>query len=93
LQPAVTWRGLGPAIALSLAATAGACAPVDDELDIGSLDRAAKVSDFFTSTCSTSVVLGLSLQVADEVMCLEPDAFGRFEEGRGILFSSSAVLP
>ena len=91
VQPRGRARLLSPT--LLLAALAGACAPLDDEVDIGRLEQAAVVSDFFNSSCSTSVVMGLSVQIADEVMCLVPDAMSRFEEGNGVVFSGGAVLP
>jgi hypothetical protein len=90
-------RWLQPAggIALLLALAAGCALPGEEEPDaaIGSSRHAAVVSDHFTSTCSTEVVLELSRQIADEVMCLKPDAFVTFEEGNGIVFSGGAVLP
>ena len=81
------------ALAAACVPLAGACAALDDEIDIGRLEQAAVVSDFFNSSCSTSVVMGLSVQIADEVMCLVPDAMTRFEEGDGVVFSGGAVLP
>ncbi|HUS67376.1 MAG TPA: D-alanyl-D-alanine carboxypeptidase family protein [Kofleriaceae bacterium] len=75
-------------------AAAGCALPGEEEdLDVGSTRQAAVVSDFYGSTCSTEVVLGLSRQIADEVMCIKPDTFVTFEEGNGIVFSGGAVLP
>ncbi len=51
------------------------------------------VGELVASDCSTSVVLGLSRQISNEVSCLTPDSFVRFEEGDGIVFAGSAVLP
>jgi MYXO-CTERM domain-containing protein len=65
----------------------------DDPLDVDSSAHASTVGDEVGSDCSTSVVLGLSRQISNEVMCLEPDGFTTFEEGDGIAFSGSAVLP
>jgi hypothetical protein len=65
----------------------------DGGVDIGSSALAATVGDQVASDCSTSVVLGLSRQISNEVSCLEPDAFTKFEEGNGIVFGGSAVLP
>src|SRR5215831_18349837 len=45
------------------------------------------------SNCSTSVVRGISIQIADEIECMAPGSFGSFAEGNGITFSGSAVLP
>jgi hypothetical protein len=46
-----------------------------------------------TTTCSTDVVRGLSLQIAQEVGCMFPDSLTRFEEADGIQFSGPQVLP
>jgi hypothetical protein len=51
------------------------------------------VGDFVRTACATSVVLGLARQIADEVNCLNPGALESFEEGDGIVFVGSAVLP
>lgn len=51
------------------------------------------VGDQVSSGCSTAVVLGLSRQIADEMACMAADAMTRFEEGNGIVFAGSAVLP
>src|SRR5690349_5567852 len=51
------------------------------------------VSTFETTSCSTSDVLALSIQIANEVNCMMPGQLVEFEEGNGIVFESSAVLP
>ncbi len=51
------------------------------------------VSTFERSTCSTSVVLALSRQIAEEVDCLKPGQLIPFEVGPRIQFSGSAILP
>lgn len=51
------------------------------------------VSTFETTSCSTDVVLALSIQIADEVDCMMPGQLVRFEEGPGVVFAGSAVLP
>jgi uncharacterized protein (TIGR03382 family) len=73
----------------------GGCASQDDldQVDVGSSALASTVGDEVGSDCSTSVVLGLSRQISNEVMCLQPDGFTTFEEGDGIAFAGSAVLP
>ena len=78
---------------LFVALAVGGCALQDDPSDIGSSAHAATVGDKVGSDCSTSVVLGLSRQISNEVMCLQPDGFTSFEEGNGIVFAGSAVLP
>ena len=82
------------AAALALALAAGGCAlQEDDGLEIGSNALASVVGDHVATACSTEVVLGLSRQISNEVSCLSPDSFVRFEEGNGIVFAGSAVLP
>ena len=51
------------------------------------------VETFETTACSTDTVLALSIQIADEVNCLQPGQLVTFEEGNGIVFAGSAVLP
>ncbi len=72
----------------------GGCAlDTGDDLDVGSSALASTVGDHVASDCSTEAVLGLSRQISNEVQCLTPDSFTRFDEGNGIVFSGSAVLP
>lgn len=65
------------------------------EMDDGKADAPAGsvVADFAAAGCSTSVVAPLSRQIAEEMLCMVPGAFVRLEEGDGISFGSSAVLP
>jgi uncharacterized protein (TIGR03382 family) len=51
------------------------------------------VATYTTSGCSTSVVLGLSKQIADEVACMSPGSLVAFEPSATLIFSSNAVLP
>ena len=51
------------------------------------------VETFDSTSCSTDVVLALSIQIADEVDCMLPGQLVKFEEGNGIVFAGSAVLP
>ena len=92
LHSLVRARGIAP---LVVALVVGGCAIQDDGAgeDIGSTALAATVGELVGSDCSTSVVLGLSRQIANEVICLQPDGFTRLEEGNGIVFAGSAVLP
>ena len=81
---------------VALAAATQACSLGDSggpDADIGELSQASTVNDYLGSSCSTSVVLGLSRQIADEVVCLAPDKLTSFAEGDGVAFSGSAVLP
>lgn len=75
------------------ALAAAGCAIEDDVPDIESASWGATVADYETSGCSTSAVLGLSLQIAEEVSCLDPTALVPFSEGGGVVFTGSAVLP
>jgi hypothetical protein len=51
------------------------------------------VSSFEMSTCATSSVLALSVQIAREVDCMMPGQLVEFVEGPSIAFAGSAVLP
>ena len=51
------------------------------------------VSSFESTSCATSVVLPLSVQIAEEVDCLMPGQLVPFAESAEIVFSGSAVLP
>ena len=55
--------------------------------------QASEVDDYLTSTCSTSVVLVLSQQIADEMACLIPGELATFAEEDNIVFGGAAVLP
>jgi MYXO-CTERM domain-containing protein len=82
------------ALALLGAFVSGACAVdgADDE-PLASTAAAATVGSYVSTSRSTSVVLGLSKQIAEEVRCMMPGALVSFEEGNGIVFAGSAVLP
>jgi uncharacterized protein (TIGR03382 family) len=64
-----------------------------EEPPYGVVRSAATVDSYLTSSCSTAVVLELSLQVAEEVDCMMPGQLVRFEEQGGIRFNGGAVLP
>ena len=73
---------------------------VDDDVDgadAGGADAGQDigppVSEVVDLGCSTEVVLGLSLQIADEIACMSPDALAPFAQGDGIVFAGAAVLP
>ena len=63
------------------------------DLEYGEAESELKVSSYTTSGCSTSVVLGLSRQIADEVGCMSPGALVSFGPTKNLVFSSNAVLP
>jgi hypothetical protein len=51
------------------------------------------ISSFETSTCSTSVVIELSRQIAEEADCIMPGRLVKFDAVPGITFTGSAILP
>ncbi len=60
---------------------------------LSTTSQAATIKSYETTSCSTAVVLGLSLQIADEVNCMMPGQLARFEPTTTIIFASTAVLP
>lgn len=69
----------------------GGC--VDTEETVGVTASAATVSDYAYSGCSTSVVLGLSRQISDEIGCEHPGGLTRFDATDNLVLTSSSVLP
>jgi uncharacterized protein (TIGR03382 family) len=63
------------------------------DTDYGTTTSAVSVSAYTSSGCSTSVVLGLSKQIADEIGCMSPTSLQQFAPTANIVFSSNAVLP
>lgn len=55
--------------------------------------RADTVESHVPTGCSTSVVIELSRQIAEEVDCMLPGQLVALDEGAGIVFTGSAVLP
>lgn len=51
------------------------------------------MSAYTSSGCSTSVVIGLSKQIADEIGCMSPSSLQAFSPTANIVLSSNAVLP
>src|SRR5687767_3790550 len=70
----------------------GACSMPDDT-EYGVHESEVSVSAYTTSTCSTSVVIGLSKQIADEVGCMNSGALVKFAPSANLQITSSAVLP
>jgi hypothetical protein len=64
----------------------------DDE-DYGVVRSEVAVGNYTTTSCSTSVVIGLSKQIADEVGCLAPGGLVKFASSANLRFTSNAVLP
>lgn len=59
----------------------------------GKLDGASSVRSVSSATCSTAPVLGLSIQIAEEMRCLAPGLLAPFQETSTIRFEGGAVLP
>jgi hypothetical protein len=68
-----------------------ACAAQDR--DPGGSIAGTPVSSFEANTCSTEVVIALARQIIDEIDCMMPGQFARFEPGPMIMFSGGAILP
>src|SRR5687767_12767895 len=64
-----------------------------EEDEYGTIYSEVAVSQYQTSTCSTSVVIGLSKQIADEVGCINPAGLTPFKPSANLRISSNAVLP
>jgi len=76
---------------LGMGLVASACTDPDEEL--GFVESAVSVSAYTTSGCSTSVVVGLSKQIAEEVDCMSPGSLVELAPTANLKFSSNAVLP
>ena len=68
-------------------------APTDDGVTYGETESAISVASAVTASCSTSIVKGLSLQIAREGECIRPGALVPFSAGGNLVFASNAVLP
>lgn len=68
----------------------GADASSDDG---GTTTSGPTVGDVINSGCTTTVVLGLSLQIAEEIACTSPSAFSRFPDDGDIHFVGANVVP
>jgi len=60
--------------------------------DFGQTESAVTVGGVGT-TCSTSAVIGLSKQIADEIGCASPDSLVAFTPTANLAITSNAVLP
>ncbi len=76
--------------------------PIEDEeayLDPGmqpgdsKMDGNSSVASVVSGTCSTAPLRGLSIQIAEEIRCIAPDALIPLAETSRIKFQSGAVLP
>ena len=69
------------------------CAQDSEEPDYGETASELSLASYERNSCSTTVVLGLSRQIADEVNCMMPGQLVRFSPTANIKFTSAAVLP
>lgn len=69
------------------------CVASGDDLEYSQVESYATVASYTTSSCSTSVVIGLSKQIADEIGCESPTGLTRFTAGGNLQITSNAVLP
>lgn len=76
--------------AVAMLALVGGCAVEDDTTTVW---QASTVESHVATSCSSAVVLELSLQIAEEVDCLMPGQLVPLEEGNGLVFTGAAVLP
>lgn len=63
------------------------------EVETSAIESEVSVSTYTTSGCTTSVVLGLSKQISEEVGCMSPGSLVPLQAGGNLIFSSNAVLP
>ncbi len=77
---------------VGLGLVASGCMETADE-EYGETMSAVSVSTYTASGCSTSVVLGLSKQIADEIGCMSANSLVRFTPSAKIQVTSNAVLP
>jgi hypothetical protein len=59
----------------------------------GEASSAVTVGSYVTTTCSTSSVIGLSKQIADEIGCMSPTLLSKFVPTTKLQITSNAVLP
>jgi uncharacterized protein (TIGR03382 family) len=78
-------------IVFAIVLVTSAC--TDEDVNYSEIAAEATVASYETTSCSTSVVIGLSRQIADEVNCMMPGQLERFDASPNLVFSSSAVLP
>jgi uncharacterized protein (TIGR03382 family) len=79
-------------IVIAVGAAASGCG-LDDDDTYSQVESYATVSSYQTSTCSTSVVIGLSKQISDEIGCANPTSLTKFAAGGNLEITSNSVLP
>ncbi|MBA3500468.1 MAG: M15 family metallopeptidase [Myxococcota bacterium] len=60
---------------------------------MGEIESEVSVATYTTTSCSTSVVVGLSKQIAEEIDCMNPGSLVKFNPSANLQITSSAVLP
>jgi uncharacterized protein (TIGR03382 family) len=80
-------------IGVAIAASGCGLQTEDEEPSYGETMSEVSVGNYTTGTCSTSVVIGLSKQIADEIGCMNPTSLTKFTAGGNITVTSNAVLP
>jgi hypothetical protein len=80
-------------IVLGVGVVAAAGCGMDDDDQYSQIESYATVSSYTTSTCSTSVVIGLSKQISDEIGCANPNDLTKFTAGGNLQVTSNSVLP
>jgi hypothetical protein len=81
-------------VSVALAACGDDALVMPDAADPGTPSiEGTPVSSFEMTACATSTVLALSIQIAQEVDCINPGQLVAFEESATIQFVGSAVLP
>src|SRR5262245_31385208 len=61
--------------------------------DYGEISSAVSVETYVTQSCSTSVVLGLAKQIADEIACSSAGSLVKFDATANLQITSNAVMP
>src|SRR5215208_64014 len=70
-----------------------ACGIDGDDEQLSQIESYATVASYTTSTCSTSVVIGLSKQISDEIGCANATGLVKFTAGGNLQITSNSVLP
>ena len=64
-----------------------------EDPELNETSQFATVSTYVSGTCSTGVVAGLSMQIADEIGCINASSLVRFTPTANLQLTNSAVLP
>lgn len=79
------------ALATTAAALLAGCGV--EEAKTSEIRSAVSVQTYTTSSCTTSVVIGLSKQIGDEIGCMNPTLLTKFAPSTRLQITSNAVLP